>query len=402
MVAEPGVPPARDVLPDDLRWIADLHAFLLPAPPQHRLAITQLADAIDAASTHDSTVSDRTVFAVPQDAEMLEVVRGNVAFTERALPAGPGSAEPPERCVVDPRRRCVWVASWHAIEIYDLATGTRTHRSTPGAEWLQAIGAGVMAGRSSPGYQSPDGIDFRRVEYAESALDSIPAGHSWYWGMPPVALSPDETLLATYADDKRPELTFRSSPGGEEVGHCGLGTTASSLCFDAHGRRLFAFGAIDPRRWLLTAVDVESGSSLWTLEVESDLPAEPATKDPRVRFRAREARRRAHVVAYRAATDSLLVSAGTRVREVDASTGERHQRVVAAESPVQCLATDPATSIACLGTCRELLIWSPDTDTIAAVEHHGDRCVDCSVRDGHVAGLVGDGDERRLLVARSA
>jgi hypothetical protein len=361
--------------------------------------MTQLADAIEEAAKRDSTVKDRTLFAVPQNAEMLKVVRGNVEFTERALFETPKSAEPVQLCLVDPRRRCVWVASWHYIEIYDLATGSRTHHAEPGAEWMQPIGAGVMASRSSPGYHSPDGIDFWRLQYKEREVERIPAGHTWYWGMPPIALSPDEAVLATYADDKRRELTFRSSANGEEIGRCALGATASSLCFDANGRRLFAFGAVERRDWLLTAVDVESGSSLWTRKVQSDLLNEPLPSDPRVQFRDSQSRRRAHVVAYWAANDSLLVSTGSSVSELDARSGEWRRTIVAVEDRLQCLATDPSTSFSCLGNSSELLIWGPRTETIAAVEHHGDRCVDCSIANGHVAGLIGAGDERRLLTA---
>lgn len=398
VVVEPAGMPARESLPPDLEWIAGLNAFFLPEPPRHRVAMAQLADVIGKSTTRAATANARPVFAVPSDAEMLKVGRGNIKFSRRELATPQDAGEPPELCKVDPRLGWAWVASWHSVETYDLGDGSLAVRDTTGAEWLQPIAGGAIAGRSTSGYDSPDNVHFTRLDVAHDRLERSRVGHTVYWGMPPVALSPDETVIATCLDDTRGDLVLLSTADGDEMGRCTSAVKVNSLCFDKDGTRLYVLGSGEGG-WELSAFDVESGSERWTTELASDLADDSVSTDPRERFKDRQSRRRAHQVACWPACESLLVSTGSRVVEVDAGSGDPRRALVAADGRVHCLATDPSTSLACIGDRRELLIWGPDAVAVASVEHRGDRCVDCSVVDGRVAALIGSDDARWLLTA---
>jgi hypothetical protein len=315
------------------------------------------------------------VFAVPRNHELLREQRGNIRFTQSAVP------DDIRVCRVSADGHAVWLASHGHVQLRGAGDGQELRSAQPGAESLQPTASGAIAALSSVGYQAPDTIRFSRFVHRDPQLERADLAFTWSWLTPAVALAPDETLLAVHVDAPQERVIFISAESGDELGHCAFEGYVASLCFDRDAGRLYAIGSRD-RRWSVAAIDVESRSVVWLRAVEHDA----------------DARADDHQIVYWDKCDSLLASAGGRVMELDPASGEPRRLAWDGET-VRRVATDTSTSLACLLDDTSLVTWSAEADAAYTVHHAGDRGIDCDFRSGTIAALVGDGDQRRLLIA---
>ena len=77
VVLAPGSVPPLASLPSDFEWFAQLNAFIMPEPPEHRAYLVQLAELVTSTLAAEHEAAPR-VFSVPGDAEML---RDNARIT---------------------------------------------------------------------------------------------------------------------------------------------------------------------------------------------------------------------------------------------------------------------------------------------------------------------------------
>jgi hypothetical protein len=397
VVVEPAEPLLPGSLPDDLRWLAELNAFLMPEPPGHSAAMVQLVDLLEeeTTTTPTSTTTEppsRTAFAIPHDAEMLERQEGNIRF--KAVDAMDGA----RLCSIASDGSAVWLGSSSAVELRALGDGIPVCRADEsGVVWLHRIEGGAIVVTSGLGYHAPDNICFQRFICRDGRLETSECGGGYSWQTPPVALAPNERLLASSLDlpsaDKA-QVGFVKLDTDEENEYLGhivatdaegveTGTLGvSSLTFDATADRLYALGRLSDR-WHVASIDVASSSVDWLYDVDADLLERDGGPE----------------LHYWRGRESPLLIMGSHVYELDSSSGKPLRVVLELGGPEAVLATDPATSLACAVDEESVLVFSGLSKTVASLAHGATRALACDVSDGRIVVLLGYGDQRRLLVA---
>jgi hypothetical protein len=380
VVLVPGTMPTLASLPSDFEWFAQLNAFIMPEPPEHRAYLVQLAELVTGTLTAEHEAPAR-VFSVPGDAEMLKHGRGNIAFTETAM------AKDMRLCSIAQSGRKVWLASDAEVEIRDLTTGSLCNSARQGAEWLQATSWGALTATSAIGYQAPDTISFSQLRFVNDAIVSADTGFTWSWQFPPMALSVEEdTFIVAVETPRRRDVILFSVNDRKEIGACAFPDShVVSMCFDPTGERYFA-AAVAGDRMLLNAVDTAASSIQWSREIP------PTSKT----------RREGPEVTFWHSPATLLVNTGAALFEFDPSSGEIRRTLMTSASGLDSLATDPSTSLACIAEGPSLRMWMPGAESFLTVDLAGDQCRACSLQDGFIATLVGTDTRCRLLTASTS
>lgn len=380
VVLLPGTMPLLASLPSDFEWFAQLNAFLMPEPPEHRAYLVQLADLVNSTLAAEHETPAR-VYSVPDDPEMLKQGHGNIAFTETAV------AKDMQRCSISRSGQKLWLASDAQVELRDLPTGSLRNTARKGAEWLQATSWGALTMRSGIGYQAPDTIYLSRLNVMNDAIVSSDVCVTWSWQSPPMTLSPDEdTFLAFVHEPRRRDVILFSLTERKEIGACAFpDSSVVSMCFDSTGKRYFA-AAVAGDKMFLSAVDTAACSILWSHEI---------TPESKTRNRHPE-------VMFWNAPATVLMNTGNTLLEFDPSAGEIQRTLMTSTSGLGCLATDPSTSLACIAEGPSLRIWVPDAGSFLTVDLAGDECRACSLQSGFLAALVGDVTRCRILTASTS
>jgi hypothetical protein len=378
VVVAPAIVPAPASLPHDLRWLSELNAFVVPEPPGHSAAMVQLAHLLEKPTT--PKLSSHTAFATPQDAGMLRRQEGNIPFREA------DALDDAHLCRIASNAGGIWLASFSAVELRALADGTTLCSAKARAvEWLHPTESGAIVATSGNGYHAPDTIRFERFVCRDGRLDKSACGVGWSWQTPPLALSPDESLLAGYLEDPRSgraQIGFVKLDADDEVEYLDNTLDVSSLTFDLSGERLYALGR-QSGRWQVSSINVASRSVDWSHELEADL-SEPAP-GPDLR--------------YWPGRESLLLVVASHVYELDSASGKSRRRVLTLQGAAPVVATDPATSLGCAVDEASVIVFSALSTTAVSLAHGATRGLACDVRDGAIVVLVEDGDRRRLLIA---
>lgn len=377
IVLLPGALPTLELLPIDLAWIAQLNAFMMPEPPDHRAHLAQLADLVKSAlnAAHEEPPP---VFSVPSDSRMLEEGRGNVAFKETLV------NKEMRLCSIGRSSRQIWIASETEVEIRDLATGSVCNGARLDAEWLQATSWGALTATSAIGYKAPDTIHFRQLNVINNDIVAADAGFTWSWQFPPMAMSADEDSFLAYVETpRRKDVILFSVKDQREIGACAFpGSSVLSMSFDPAGDRYFVARS-EHDQLLLSAVDAKTCSIQWSREIEAK-----STK-----------RNACSQVTFWHAPAAVLFNTGSSLLEVDPSSGEIRRTLMDSDRELTCLATDPSTSLACIAEGTSLRIWLPDWESFLTVDLSGDQCRACSIQNGFLAALVGTDSRCRLLTA---
>ncbi len=380
VVLVPGTMPPLASLPSDFNWFAQLNAFIMPEPPEHRAYLVQLAELVTntLAAEHEAPAR---VFSVPSDADMLKQGHGNITFVETTV------AKEMQRCSIDRSGQKLWLASDTEVEVRNLPTGSLRNIARKGAEWLQATSWGALAMTSGIGYHAPDTIYFSRLNVVNNAIVSTEVCVTWSWQSPPITLSPDEgTFLAFVHEPRRRDVILFSVIERKEIGACAFPESyVVSMCFDPTGKRYFA-AAVADGKMLLSAVDTAACSILWSREITSEF--QKRNKHPEVKFW--------HAPA------TLLMNTGTALFEFDPSSGEIRRTLMTSTSGLDSLATDPSTSLACIAEGPSLRIWMPGAGSFLTVDLAGEECRACSLQNGFIAALVGADTRCRLLTASTS
>jgi hypothetical protein len=376
IIGPAGVPAAAS-LPDDLQWLSRLNAFIVPEPPGHSAAMVQLADLLE---KKPATSAAPTAFAIPQDAEMLRRQEGNIRFEEA------DAIDAARLCSIASDGSAVWLASSRAVELRAFANGATLCRSKPSnpVEWLHRTKEGAVMATSGMGYHAPDTIRFARLACRDGALDETDSGFGWSWTTPPLALSPDEKLLAGYLEtpnSRGSHIGFYELATGELLDYLDTAAETSSLAFAATGDRLYALAWQSDERRLLS-IDVASRTVSWSRALEADLFDKAST------------------LRYWSCQDSLLLVVGSDLYELDASSGSPQRRILTLPGKVSAVATDRASSLGCAVDDTAVIVFSGRSRTEVSLAHGGTRALACDVCDRHIVVLVEDGDSRRLLIAQ--
>jgi hypothetical protein len=110
VVLVPGTMPPLASVPSDFEWFAQLNAFIMPEPPDHRAYLVQLAELVTSTLAAEHEAPAR-LFAVPSDAEMLKQGHGNIAFAETTV------AKDMQRCSIARSGQKLWLASDAEVEV---------------------------------------------------------------------------------------------------------------------------------------------------------------------------------------------------------------------------------------------------------------------------------------------
>ena len=254
VVLAPGSVPPLASLPSDFEWFAQLNAFIMPEPPEHRAYLVQLAELVTTTLAAEHEAAPR-VFSVPGDAEMLRQGHGNIEFADTPV------AKDMQRCSIARSEQKLWLGSDAEIEVRDPPAGSLRNTAPKGAEWLQATSWGALAMTSGIGYQAPDTIYFSRLNVANNAIVRTDVCVTWSWQSPSMTLSPDEgTFRAFVQEPRRRDVILFSVTEQKEISACAFPESyVVSMCFDPSGKRYFA-AAVAGDKILLSAVDTAACS----------------------------------------------------------------------------------------------------------------------------------------------
>ena len=173
---------------------------------------------------------------------------------------------------------------------------------------------------SGLGYHAPDTIRFERLIYRDGALDKTGDGFGWSWGTPPLALSPDEKLLAAYLETPKARgvhIGLYEIVTGELLACVETPAAPLSLAFGATAERLYAVGGGQ-----LLSIDVAAQSVSWTRELEVDLLTAASS------------------LRYWTGEDSLLSVVGSDIYELGISSGGTKRQILTLKREISAVATD--------------------------------------------------------------